>query len=109
MSATYVPDIATNGQVKGFFSLVQDISEQKEAREKLRQWADAFEGCAHGIAISDPDTNRVVVCNPAFANMHKCRVEDIVGTSSLSLYVSSDHEHVRRNIERADQIGHVHV
>jgi PAS domain S-box-containing protein len=108
VSATYIPDIVENGQVKGFFTLVQDISEQKEAREKLRQWADAFEGCAHGIAIGDPDTNRVVVCNPAFANIHKCRVEDIVGTSFLSLYAPSDHEHVRRHFERADQIGHVH-
>lgn len=107
VSATYVPDMADNGQVRGFFALVQDISEQKESREKLRQWADAFEGCAHGIAISDPDTNRIVVCNPAFANMLKCRVEDIVGLSILSLYAPSDHEHVRRNIERADQIGHV--
>jgi PAS domain S-box-containing protein len=107
VSATYIPDIQTDGQVRGFFALVQDISEQKESKEKLRQWADAFEGCAHGIAISDPDTNRVVVCNPAFANMLKCRVEDIVGSSILSLYAPSDHEHVRGNIERADQIGRV--
>jgi PAS domain S-box-containing protein len=107
VSATYVPDIADNGQVKGFFTLVQDISEQKEAKEKLRQWADAFEGCAHGIAIGDPDTNRIVVCNPAFANLLKCRVEDIVGSSILSLYSPSEHEHVRGNIERADQIGHI--
>jgi len=106
ISATYVPDIADNGQVKGFFTLVQDISEQKEAREKLRLWADAFEGCAHGVAIGDPDTNRIVVCNPAFANMHKCRVEEIVGSSILSLYAPSDQEHVRSHIERADQIGH---
>ncbi len=107
VSATYIPDIQTDGQVRGFFALVQDISEQKESKEKLHQWADAFEGCAHGIAISDPDTNRIVVCNPAFANMHKCRVENIVGTSLLGLYAPSDHEHVRHNIERADQIGHV--
>ena len=107
VSAIYVPDKATDGQVKGFFALVQDISEQKEAREKLRLWADAFEGCAHGIAVGDPDTNRILVCNPAFANLHKCRVEEIVGTSILSLYAPSDHGHVRSNIERADQIGHV--
>jgi PAS domain S-box-containing protein len=107
VSATYVPDTAANGEVKGFFTLVQDISEQKESREKLRQWADAFEGCAHGIAIGDPDTNRIVVCNPAFANMQKCRVEEIVGTSILSLYSPSDHEHIRRHVIRADQIGRV--
>lgn len=106
VSATYVPDIANNGQVKGFFTLVQDISEQKEAREQLRLWADAFEGCAHGIAIGDPDTNRIVVCNPAFANMLHSRLEDVAGSSILSLYALSDHEHVRNNVERADQIGH---
>jgi PAS domain S-box-containing protein len=106
VSATYVPDMDADGQVRGFFALVQDISEQKEAKEKLRQWADAFEGCAHGIAIGDPDTNRIVVCNPAFANMLKGRVEDIVGSSVLSLFTPSDHEHVRGNLERADQIGH---
>ena len=106
VSATYVPDLDLDGHVRGFFALVQDISEQKEAKEKLRQWADAFEGCAHGIAIGDPDTNRIVVCNPAFANMLKCRVEDIVGSSILSVYAAPDHEHVRSNVERADQIGH---
>jgi PAS domain S-box-containing protein len=106
VSATYIPDMDVDGHVRGFFALVQDISEQKEAKEKLRQWGDAFEGCAHGIAIADPDTNRITVCNPAFANMHKCRVEDIVGSSILSLYAPSDHEHVRGNMEKADQIGH---
>jgi PAS domain S-box-containing protein len=38
--------------------------------------------------------------------MHKSRVEDLVGTGILSLYALPDHEHVRRSIERADQIGH---
>ncbi|HUF00401.1 MAG TPA: PAS domain S-box protein, partial [Anaerolineales bacterium] len=106
VNATYVPDIAANGQVRGFFALVQDMTERKQAQEELRQWADAFDGCAHGIAIGDPNTNRIVVCNPAFASMHKCRVEDIVGSAILSLYAPADHEHVRRNVQKADQIGH---
>ena len=106
VNATYVPDLGTNGHVKGFFSLVQDITGSKQAEEELLQWADAFEGCAHGIAIDDPSTNRIVVCNPAFAKMHKCRVEDVVGSAILSLYAPQDREHVRRSIERADQIGH---
>ncbi|HLO30681.1 MAG TPA: PAS domain S-box protein [Anaerolineales bacterium] len=106
MRGTYVPDTSVDGRVKGFFVLVQDLTEQKQAQEELRQWADAFEGCAHGIAIGDPSTNRIVVCNPAFASMHKCRVEDIVGSGILGLYASADHEHVRRNVAKADQIGH---
>jgi PAS domain S-box-containing protein len=106
VNATYIPDIAANGQVKGFFAFVQDLSDQRETKEKLRQWGDAFEGCAHGIAIDDPTTNRIMVCNPAFAKMQKCRVEDMVGRAVLSLYAPSDHELVRRYVAKADQIGH---
>ena len=104
---TYVPDVQMDGRVKGFYVLALDRTEQKQAEEERRLWADAFEGCAHGIAIGDPNTNRIVVCNPAFAGMHKSRVEDIVGSAILSLYAPSDHEHVRHNIQKADQIGHV--
>ena len=103
---TYVPDVQPDGRTKGFFVLALDRTEKKQAEEERRLWADAFEGCAHGIAIGDPNTNRIVVCNPAFARMHKGQVEDIVGSAILSLYAASDHEHVRRNIQKADQIGH---
>jgi PAS domain S-box-containing protein len=106
VKATYIPDIGSDGKAKGFFVMAQDRTQQKQVEEAERLWADAFEGCAHGIAIGDPNTNRIVVCNPAFANMHKCRVDDIVGSGILSLYTPSDHEHVRRNFEKADQIGH---
>jgi PAS domain S-box-containing protein len=107
VDATYVPDSGENGHVKGFFALVQDITERRQAEEELRQFAAAFEHCAHGIAIGDPATNRILVCNSAFAKLHKSRVEDVVGSSILSLYVPSEHDHVRRNVTRADQVGHV--
>jgi len=106
MAVTYIPDLAEDGRVKGFFVLAQDRTAQRQAEEERRLWADAFEGCAHGIAIGDPNTNRIVVCNPAFAGLQKSRVEDIVGSAILSLYAPSDHENVRRNIQKADQIGH---
>lgn len=104
--ASYVPDQGTDGKVKGFFALVQDVGERKRQEEELRQWADAFEHCAHGIALADPNSNRIVICNSAFALLHKVRIEDIAGSSILSLYAASDHDHVRRNVARADQIGH---
>ncbi|HSK66723.1 MAG TPA: PAS domain S-box protein, partial [Anaerolineales bacterium] len=106
VEATHVPDRGENGQVKGFFALVQDITERRQAEGDLRLWADAFEHCAHGIAISDAATNRIVACNSAFALLHKSRVEDVVGTAILSLYAPVDHDQVRRNATRADQVGH---
>ncbi|HSL29045.1 MAG TPA: PAS domain S-box protein [Anaerolineales bacterium] len=102
----YIPDLQRDGQVKGFFVLALDRTDQKIAEEERRLWADAFEGCAHGIAIDDPHSNRIVVCNPAFAGLHRSRVEDIVGSPILSLYAPPDHEHLRRSIQKADQIGH---
>jgi PAS domain S-box-containing protein len=106
MDVTYIPDSAADGRVKGFYVMAQDKTAQRQAEEEQRLWADAFEGCAHGIAIDDPNTNRILVCNPAFAGMHRSRVEDIVGSAILGLYAPSDHEHVRRHVQKADQIGH---
>ncbi len=107
VNATYIPDVTKGGKVQGFFALVQDITERRKSDEELRKWANAFEGCAHGIAICDPVTNRILACNPAFANMHKYSVEDVVGISTLSLYASFDREQVRHNFEKADRIGHI--
>ncbi len=104
--STYVPDKDTNGNVRGFFALAQDITERKQEELELRQWADAFEHCAHGIALGDPDTNRIVLCNSAFASLHKARVDDIVGSSILGLYAASDHDHVRQSVQHADRMGH---
>jgi PAS domain S-box-containing protein len=106
VSATYIPDIGSTGQVKGLFVLVQDLTERKQAQEELRLWADAFEGCAHGIAIDDSNTNRIVACNSAFARIHQRSADELIGSAILSLYTPEDHDHVRRHVRRADQIGH---
>ena len=105
--ATYVPDVVPGRGTRGFFALVQDITERKKADEELRKWANAFEGCAHGIAICDPLTNRILACNPAFANLHKYSTEDVAGMPTLSLYPPSEREQVRHNFEKADRIGHI--
>jgi PAS domain S-box-containing protein len=106
VDATYIPDMGEKGVVKGYFALVQDITERRQAEEEMRLWADAFEHCAHGIAIGDPTTNRIIACNSAFAALHKSRIEAIVGSSILSLYAQADHAHVRECVTRSDQIGH---
>lgn len=107
VEASYVPDQAPDGRIRGFIALIQDITDRKQAERDLRLWADAFEHCAHGIAIGDPVSNRITVCNPAFAALHKARADDIVGVPILSLYTPPDHETVRHHITRADHIGHV--
>ncbi|MBI5297919.1 MAG: PAS domain S-box protein [Chloroflexi bacterium] len=77
-------------------------------REKVkRQWADAFEHCAHGIAIGLPDTNRILTCNPAFALMQGRPIEEIASMPILDMYAPEDHEHVGQSIAEADRVGRV--
>ncbi|ACB76837.1 PAS domain-containing hybrid sensor histidine kinase/response regulator [Opitutus terrae] len=87
--------------------LKRQLDEQAKIEVELRQWADAFNHCAHGIAIGIPATNRLLACNPAFAAMHGFTVAEMNGRDVLTLYVPSDWEHVRRNVAIADRDGRV--
>ncbi|MBI4800392.1 MAG: PAS domain S-box protein [Desulfarculus sp.] len=88
-------------------SIVRDIGEIKKAQAELRQWADAFRHCAHGLAIGLPATNSVLVCNPAFARMLGYPVEQMAGRPILSVYAPQEHEHVRRRMAEVAIQEHV--
>jgi PAS domain S-box-containing protein len=114
---------AANGQVKWIHArscprrledrstvwdgVVMDITEQKQAEAGLRQWADAFEHCAHGIALGKPGANRILACNPAFVRMLRRPGNEVIGTSILSVHVLEDQERVRSWIAEADRNGMV--
>lgn len=108
VNAAYIPDTDSKGTTRGFFVLVQDMTERMQAEKEHQLWANAFEGCAHGISVSDPVTNRILACNPAFANMHRHAVDDVIGASALELYAPSDRKYVQDQNKKSDQIGHVH-
>jgi PAS domain S-box-containing protein len=76
----YVPRIAANGQVQGFYSLVEDVSSQKAAEAALRESEARFRHMADSapalIWMSD-DEGRVT-----FANMH---YEHMFGRSAAEM------------------------
>ena len=85
---------------------IADISARKRIEIERRQWADAFENCAHGIALGVPASNQIMVCNPAFARMLGRSTSQLAGMQIFRLYAPEDHEHVRARIVEADRAGH---
>jgi len=77
-----------------------------ESEKIKRQWADAFEHCAHGIAIELP-SGRILTCNPAFASRQGYTLDEVASKPILEMYVPEEREHVRDWLEEADSSGHV--
>lgn len=85
--------------------LKRQMDEQAKIESQLRQWADAFTHCAHGIAIGMPTTDRILVCNPAFAAMHGRTVAEVNGTAAADLYLPAEWDYVRRHVTQSDRAG----
>jgi PAS domain S-box-containing protein len=101
-----MPELEEDGSIL-WTGFIHDITERKLADQSLHLWGDAFQNCAHGIAIGSAITNRIVTCNPAFAKLHKTTVDQIEGRFILSLYDQSQHEYVKSKINEADLLGQV--
>lgn len=102
-----VPFRDQSGKIVKWIGTSTDIDDQKQTEAALRQWADAFENCAHGIAIGDSTNHRILACNPAFARMHQRPAAEIAGSPILEVYHPADHEYVKQCILTADQAGQV--
>jgi PAS domain S-box-containing protein len=85
--------------------LLRDRERERQIRRAERQWADAFVNCAHGIAMGDPETNRILACNPAFGEMLERPVAEIAGLPIESIYDPGDHSVLREGIDRSDRGG----
>ncbi len=85
-----------------------DISfalETMEIERVRRQWADAFEHCAQGMAIGDPAANRIQTCNPVFARSLGRSVGELTGMKILDVYPPEDHDFVLQNVAESDLTG----
>ncbi len=82
-----------------------EVIARRRAEDGLRQWADVFEHCTHGIVVGIPATNRVLVCNPALARILGRTVDEIAGMPILDLHHPGDREHVLRHLADCDRQG----
>ena len=118
IDATYIPHIGEQGKVKGFFVLVNDITERKRAEEELRKHRDHLEELVEertsevksilraapvGIGMA---TNRVMShVNDQLCAMLGYSRDELLGNEARMLYpTDEDYEFVGR--EKYAQIHH---
>nr|WP_320012658.1 PAS domain S-box protein [uncultured Desulfobulbus sp.] len=104
-SSKAVPILNEDGDIVEWVGAATDITKRKELEGQLRQWADAFHHCAHGIAVGDITSNRIIVCNDKFASILGHAPEDLLGEPILSVYHPDIRKNVRRAIRKADRRG----
>jgi PAS domain S-box-containing protein len=59
--------------------LQTEIGERETAQETSRKWEFIFNHAGWAVVAADPQTNHIVVANPAFAQMHGYTVEEMIG------------------------------
>jgi two-component system CheB/CheR fusion protein len=64
--------------VTGVVITIFDISEKKEADDKLKLWASVFKYAAEGSIITDAN-NLIIAVNPAFSKITGYAPEDVIG------------------------------
>lgn len=100
--ASYIPHFV-DGEVCGFFVLVTEITERREAENKLvaaeRRFRTLFEAAPIGTFLVSAE-GRIIDANPAAAELLGLPPEVLVGTTTSELTHPEDIEMSSRNRER---------
>ncbi|MBN2104096.1 PAS domain S-box protein [bacterium] len=104
--ATIYPILDNKKDIAGFFAFKQDISCEKESKQKTEQH-DTFQeeliNTVHdGIGIVD--TKEIIqYCNPAFASIFEVPLHQLIGKNLLQFFNKKDREIILKQTEKRKQ------
>ena len=80
----YIPDHNHQGEVAGFFVLVNDVTYIKTTESELKLAASVFSNTVNGIMVTDADS-MILSVNPAFTAITGYSSDEVVGRPSQLL------------------------
>jgi len=83
-----------------------DITERKQAEEKLQKWAHVFQCAEWGIMVGSADDMVLDLINPAFARMHGYGVAELAGRPITELLAPESQAEFPDQIRLARRLGH---
>ncbi|MDP3430447.1 MAG: PAS domain S-box protein, partial [Desulfomicrobium sp.] len=103
--------LGPGGEIEAIVGVGRDISERKEAEERLRQseekFSRLFKLSPDAISLSEPDSGLLVEVNDAYAKLTGYEQTELVGRSSLELGLFVNPDGRRRVVERLKTAGQV--
>lgn len=95
-----------DGKVRGSIALVQDISVEKAHEAKLQRWEELFQHAGWGVAMTEPETHRLLAINPAFARMHGYSVDELLGRPLSDCLAPESRPELAQHAEATSSDGH---
>jgi PAS domain S-box-containing protein len=108
VSASYIPHKDPNGQVRGFFVLIQDITERKQAEERAREYQEEMTHLARVNMMGELATGLAHEINQPLAAIHSY-AETALALQGASFGGSTDSigavlRKIRNQADRASKI-----
>src|SRR5579862_4084348 len=101
------PIFGAGGVIMGISSIARDLSELKRVEAERRQWADAFETAAFGIAIVDGKTNAIQFANPTLAKMLGTTTAELRAMKIGDIYAPDERPYLAGLAATIDRTGHL--
>jgi PAS domain S-box-containing protein len=109
---SYAPDFDSDtGQVRGFVSLVREITENKKSELRLREseerFAKAFNASPLSLTISSLETGKLLEVNQTFVDITGISREEAIGRTTIELGLWARPSDREAEMETVRRTGHI--
>ncbi|HEX8949446.1 MAG TPA: EAL domain-containing protein [Dissulfurispiraceae bacterium] len=106
ISLSVFPINDPNGRTVAASTIAHDITERKKREEKLKRWGEIFKNIRIGVVVGSTAEAKLKMINPAFAEMHGYKVEELIGRPISDVFAPGEKANVPDMIRMADEKGY---